>query len=174
MARKTGTVRHTHKYMRTYPYKNRIPIWICTLPECTHFLPTNISIEYKVSVCWGKDALGPNENLSPKCLGTVIMTSKHAYSDNTKYDKPVCNECQYAIDNPEEEIELPRAESRNEFIDSRIDSTIQKEMKERVKDIPDEIEVYYPIAEVQSIIPVGEHAPDCMAWFGESCTCGLE
>lgn len=72
MGTKNGAKRHTHRY-RKLPSQ----IWACGLPDCTHYMPTNMAemVEGKQSICWS-------------CNETMIMETKQL-----KMDKPICNSC---------------------------------------------------------------------------------
>jgi len=77
MARKSGAVRHTHKY-----YKAEDGLWYCGMESCTHFMPRNVAhqVEGKLSRCW---ECGREFNLTP-----VMM----------EIDKPLCGGCRIGID----------------------------------------------------------------------------
>ncbi len=70
---RTGALRHTHRYLRTRP-RNEI-IWRCTLPNCTHFIPLNITVVGRSSLCW-------------QCGEAFTMEEKHL-----TYDQPLCESC---------------------------------------------------------------------------------
>lgn len=73
-----GSKKHVHKYHKTYPNTRRNePIWACALPDCTHFMPHNVSqhVPGKVSICWS-------------CGNEFILDE-----DNMKVDQPVCFNC---------------------------------------------------------------------------------
>ena len=77
MGRRTGAVKHTHKY-----YKLSDGLWHCALPDCTHYMPLNVAeqVEGKRSLCWdcGK----------PFTLGASLMEA----------DRPVCFDCSVDTD----------------------------------------------------------------------------
>lgn len=72
MATRTGAKRHTHKYRYL-----QSQLWACALPDCTHYLPSNVSqtIVDKNSICWG-------------CHQVMTMGSKQV-----RMLKPICDEC---------------------------------------------------------------------------------
>ena len=73
---KTGGKKHIHKYQRiqrTY----RDGVWACALPDCTHFMPHNVSdqVPGKLSLCWD-------------CGEPFILDET-----NMDKDRPVCFKC---------------------------------------------------------------------------------
>lgn len=97
MPTRTGAKKHTHMY-RKLPNS----IWCCSLPDCTHYLPTNVEwmIEGRVSLCH-------------KCTGKLIMTT-----DKLKLPNPICDECvlkEKGINKSPEDIMA--------YLDSKLDSS---------------------------------------------------
>lgn len=80
MAR-TGALRHIHRYHKTHPNTRRNePVWACSLPGCSHFIPYNTTVEGRKSLCW-------------KCGQVFIMTETEMAMDN-----PECPSCALGID----------------------------------------------------------------------------
>lgn len=67
-----GSKRHTHKY-----HKLRDGLWHCALPDCTHYMPSNVAecLPGKRSICW-------------QCGNEMIL------DDNSmKNENPICFNC---------------------------------------------------------------------------------
>jgi len=77
MARKSGAVRHTHKY-----YKAEDGLWYCGMESCTHFMPRNVAhqVAGKLSKCW-------------ECEKEFNLTKTMM-----ELDKPLCPACRIGID----------------------------------------------------------------------------
>src|SRR5215471_2362285 len=185
---RTGALKHAHRYEKTYPYGNNQVIWRCTLDGCTHFIPLGHPIIGRKNQCWKCSRIFQIEErhltqmklCCDICSGyktkgddleeqmEINMRASHDYTCSVwVHERCDCAKGK-AIDEEKRKQKAKELEGYEEYWDDTQEKVVRK------KRGGDEIEVYYPIAEVQSIIPVGEHAPDCMAWFGESCDCGLE
>lgn len=79
MARKTGSVNHTHQYFRRSD-----GLWACSgIDDCSHYMPKNMhpAPVGRKSVCWG--GCGKELKLTPA---------------NMTEDKPMCDACLEAQD----------------------------------------------------------------------------
>lgn len=111
---KTGALRHVHRYMRTRP-RNEI-IWKCMLPGCTHFIPLNITVIGRNSICW-------------EC-GEVFTMEEH----HLNQEMPKCDTCSTGII---QEVDV--------FAMWKQHQSKQKEKKSTMDEVVDEIEVINPI-----------------------------
>lgn len=74
MSRRTGALKHVHRYMKTDPKLQRGgSVWRCTLPGCTHYMPHNVSVLGCKSICWECGQIfvmeeGNLESTMPKCV----------------------------------------------------------------------------------------------------------
>ncbi len=76
---RTGALKHTHRYHKTRPNTRRNePVWACSLPGCSHFIPLNTTVEGRKSLCWN-------------CGEELIMTE-----NEMAVDKPECPSCALA------------------------------------------------------------------------------
>lgn len=99
--------KHIHQYMKVYQTGtvgtiiNRATryVWGCALPECTHFMPLNVSnqVRGKMSLC-------------NTCMEPFVLDD-----DNMKVDKPLCNTCAHPELNMPEEFDLDRFMVRNQI-----------------------------------------------------------
>lgn len=71
-------INHIHKYERVEVGKKNWIIYRCTLPNCSHFLPTASLIVNKESLCWG-------------LCGDVTIYTQEDF--NQKLKKPMCGSC---------------------------------------------------------------------------------
>ena len=72
------SLKHIHKYERTEIGNKGWVVYRCTLPDCSHYLPSAQMMVGKESICWGV------------CESTVIY-SQEDY--NQKLKRPMCLSC---------------------------------------------------------------------------------
>lgn len=53
MGQRTGSMNHTHRYILKQMGSSSInPVWKCSLPGCAHFIPRNVEVWGRMSICW--------------------------------------------------------------------------------------------------------------------------
>lgn len=145
MARKTGSINHTHKYYRRYD-----GLWACAgIDGCTHYMPKNMAPAPTGlnSICWGN-------------CGKTFQLTPYAMEN----EKPMCDDCQEGSDALSNAIEdmmkkAPKPTGLAAFGARVIESPVKTMEKFTEKD---EIEV----------IPEDEtHSPECDVFITGECTC---
>jgi hypothetical protein len=157
MARKTGSVNHTHKY-----FKRPDGLWACAgLDDCTHFMPKNMSPAPagRMSVC--------------KCGKKFQLTPYNMADDNIMDGYPVCDACseQLRIINEMNEEQgafepltglaafgaranpIEKIKTMESFTPKM--SVVQTDDEDRPEVIDDE----------------GGHTSECAIYDGEDCSC---
>jgi hypothetical protein len=141
MARKTGSVNHTHMY-----FKRPDGLWACAgIEDCTHFMPKNMAPAPagRMSLCW---SCQKKFQLAPY---------------NMEIDKPMCDECIERMDIIGEVLEEKGLFKKPEGL-AAFGAKHYKTLLERPPVEEDKIEV---IEEDE------QHAPDCAIYEGGECTC---
>lgn len=79
---------HVHKYERQEIGKKGWVIYRCMLPDCSHFLPSEIMILGRLSLCWGS-------------CGEAVVYDQYMLSKEIKH--PKCDKC---IEEKKERLEV--------------------------------------------------------------------
>lgn len=149
MARKTGSINHTHKYYRRYD-----GLWACAgIDGCTHYMPKNMAPAPAGlnSICWGG-------------CGKSFMLTPYSMEN----EKPMCDDCQEGLDALNEVTEellnkAPKPTGLAAFGARNYKPFVPEKPVKTMADVEkDEIEV---------IEDEGGHAPDCAIYDGAECTC---
>lgn len=113
MANKTGALRHTHRYLRTFPNVNRKEaIWACTIDGCSHYIPYNTTVLGRYSLCWN-------------CGEKFMITG-----DNLSQDQPICPDCTNPVDKNALNEQIRALETQLQ--DPNIDETQRQQIKLRI------------------------------------------
>lgn len=152
MARKTGSLNHTHKYFRRYD-----GLWACAgIDGCTHYMPKNMAPAPVGlnTICWGG-------------CGRAFMLTPYAMEN----EKPMCDDCQAGLDALNEVTESMMRDAPKPTGLAAFGARSSAAVIPIVKTPPVKTMADLEKDEIEVIEDEGGHAPDCGVYDGEVCSC---